>query len=66
MNLPPIIIDDRPCLHKRARYTPDMPPVAVYVTYENSVITLTTHSDLAETFLLYSDYPNYLREIMKD
>ena len=45
LNLPPITIDDRPPPHKRARYTPDLIPAAIYVASENYVSILTTFSD---------------------
>ena len=32
LNLPQITIDNIPCSHKRALYTPDLLPVSIYVT----------------------------------
>ena len=48
MNLPPIIIDDRPPPTKRARYAPNLLPATISVASENSVSTLTTTSDLTD------------------
>ena len=45
LHWPPIKIDDRSCLYKRARYTLDLLPAAIYGASENSVSTLTTPSD---------------------
>ena len=45
LNLPPITIDDRPCPHKGACYTPYLIPYSIYVASENYVSTLTTPSD---------------------
>ena len=45
MYLPPITIDDRPPLHKRALYTPYLLPDAISVASENYVITFTIPSD---------------------
>ena len=56
MHLPPITFDDISLPHKRARYTPDLNPAAIYVASKNSVSTLTTPSDSPD--LLPSDYPN--------
>ena len=44
MHLPPITVDDRPPLHKRAQYAPDLLPAAISVVSEKYVITLTTPS----------------------
>ena len=63
LNLPPIIIDDRPCPHKRARYTPDLIPAAISVASENSDSTLTTPSDSPN--FLPSDNNNPLHVIKK-
>ena len=65
LNLPQITIDDRPCLHKRERYTPDLIPVAISVTSENSVSTLTTPYDSERLFILTSDDPKPLNVILK-
>ena len=56
LNLPPITIDDRPGIHKRSRYTPDIPPYAIYVASENSFNNLTTPSGSPDLFTY--DYPN--------
>ena len=64
MPLPPITIDDRPCPHKRARYTLDLLPAAISVASENSVSNLTTPSDSPD--LLPSDDPNTLHVMNKD
>ena len=45
LNLPPITINDRACLHKRERYTSYLLPATISVASENSVINLTTPSD---------------------
>ena len=66
LNLPPIASYDRPCPHKRARYTPDLIPAAISVASENTVITLTTPSDLPRLLLLPSDDPNPTHARMKD
>ena len=58
LNLPPIIIDDRPNLDKRARYTPDLLPSDIYVVSKNSVSSLNTPSDSTQLLLLTSDDPN--------
>ena len=56
MHVPPTTIGDRPCLHKRARYTLDLLPDAISVASENAVSTLTTPFD--SPYLLPSDDPN--------
>ena len=48
MHLPPITIDDRPPLPKRARYAPNLLPATISVASENPVSTLTTPSDLPD------------------
>ena len=65
MHLPPITIDDRPPPppHKRAPYTPELIPAAIYVASENSVSTLTTPSE--STDILPTDYPNTLHVMKK-
>ena len=55
LNLPPVTIDDRPCPHKRARYTPDLLPDTISVSSENFGSTLTTPSDYQKLFLLPSN-----------
>ena len=65
LNLPPITIDDRPCLDKRARYTPDLLPAVIYVASEKYVSTLTTPSDSPQLLLLNPDYPNPLHSMKK-
>ena len=52
-NIPPINFDDRPCPHKRARYTPDLLPAAISVASDFFLITLTTPSDSPDLL------PNY-------
>ena len=54
LNPPPITIDDRPRLHKRYRYTPDLLPDNIYVASEKYVSTLTTPSVLPQLLLLAS------------
>ena len=56
LNLPPITIDDRPRLHKRSRYTPDLLPDPISVASGNAISTLTTPSD--SPYFLPSDDPN--------
>ena len=63
-HLPPITIDYRPPLHKRARYTPDLLPAAISVASENYVSTLTTTSYSPDIFP--SDDPNTLHVMKKD
>ena len=63
LNLPPITIDDRPHPHKRARYTPNLLPAAIYVATENYVSNLTTPSDLLD--LIPSGHPNTLYVMKK-
>ena len=48
MHLPPITIDDRPPLHKRARYASYLLPDDISVYSENSGSTLTTPSYLPD------------------
>ena len=62
-HLPPITIDDRPWLHKRAQYTPDLLPAEISVAYEKSVSTFTTPSYSPD--LLPSDDNNTLHVIKK-
>ena len=63
MHLPPITVDDRPPPHKRARYTPDLFPAAIYVASENYVSILTTPSDLPD--ILPTDGSNTLHVMKK-
>ena len=65
-NLPQITIDDRPRLHKRARNTPDLLPVAISFTSENSASTLTTPSNSKQLFILPSVDTNPPHAIMRD
>ena len=63
MHIPPITIDDRTPPHKRSQYTPDLLPAAISVASENSVITLTNHSDSLD--LIPTDDPNTLHFMKK-
>ena len=63
MNLPPITIEDRPHLHKRVLYTPDLLPFAISVASENAFSNLTTPS--YSPYLLPSDDPNTLYVIIE-
>ena len=63
MNIPPITIDDRPPLYKRAQYTRYLLPAAISVVSENSVRTLTTPSDSPD--LLPTDDLNTLHAMKK-
>ena len=65
-NLPPVPIDDGSFPDKRARYTPDLLPAAIFVTFENSVSTLTTPSDSIQFLVLAYDYPNPHHAMNKD
>ena len=65
LNLPPISIDDRPHLHKRARYTPYLIPVAIYVASENYVSTFTNPYNFPQLILLPSDDYNPTHERKK-
>ena len=58
LNIPPITIDDRPCLYKRARYTPEMLPDTIYGASEKYFSTFTTPSDCPLLLLLSPDDPN--------
>ena len=58
-----ITLDDRSCMHKRARYTPDLLPYAISFASENYVSTLTAPSDLPH--LLPSGDPNTLHVMNK-
>ena len=64
LHLPPITIDDIPCLHKRARYIPDLLSAAIYVAYGNYVSTLTIPSDSPD--LLPHNDLNTIHVIKKD
>ena len=66
LNPLPITIDNRPCLYKISRYTPDLLSSAIYVAPENFVSTLTTPSDLLWIFLLPSDDTNPLHVMKKN
>ena len=66
MSLPQITIDDRPLLHKIARYNPNLIPVFISVTSENFVNVLTTPSDFAQLFILPYYFPNPTHAIIKD
>ena len=57
LNLPPIIIDDRPHLNKRDRCTPDFLPDVVYFASGNYVSDLTITSDYPRVPLINSDDP---------
>ena len=63
LNLPPITTDDRPHLHKRYHFTPDLLPAAISVASENYFSTLTALSDLPD--LLPSDDHNTLHVMKK-
>ena len=64
-NIPLIISDDRPILHKRARYSPDLLPYTISVAFENFSSTLNTTSDSRKLFLLPYDDPNHLHYMNK-
>ena len=64
--MPTITIDDRLWPDKISRYTPDLLPGEISVTYENSVSTLTTTSDYPQPLFLTSDDPNPLHSITKE
>ena len=66
MNLPPVIIDDRPQIDKRAHYILDMTPAAIYVASEKSVRTLTNPSDSPQILVLTYDDPNHRYSTKKD
>ena len=63
LNIPPITFDDRPHLHKRSRYNPDLLPYAISVASNNSFINLTTPPDLP--YVLPSDDHNTPHVIKK-
>ena len=65
LHLPPITIDDIPCLHKRDLYTPDLLPADISVASENSVITLTNPYDSIRLLLQPYDYYNLPHEMNK-
>ena len=54
LDIPLIIIYDRPQLDKRDLYTPDLPPAAVSVNSEDSVGNLTKPSDSPQHLLTTS------------
>ena len=64
MHLPPITIDDRPLLHKRALYTPDLLLDDISVAYEIFISNFTTPYDLTD--LLPTDNPNNHHVMNKD
>ena len=66
LNLPPIIIDYRLCLDKRAFYTPDLLPAAISVASENSDGTFTTPSDSPQHLVINSYDPNHIHAMNKD
>ena len=59
LNLPPMIFDDTPHPHKRARYTPYLISAAIYISLGNYFSTLTTPYDFPD--ILPSDNPNSIR-----
>ena len=66
LNINPITIDDRPCLHKISCYTPDLLPSAISVASGNSVSNLTAPPDSPHLLLLTSDDPNPPHVIKKN
>ena len=64
LNLPPIIIDDRPLPYKRAWYTPDLLPTSISVASENYFSNLTTPSGSPD--LLPFDDLNPLHVMKRD
>ena len=64
-NLPPIYIDDRSCLYKTARYTPDMISDDISISYENFVSCFTIPSDSKQPLLLTSGDHNPFRAMKK-
>ena len=65
LNLPPITIDDRPRLHLKSQYTPDMLPYSISVSSEKSVSGFTTSSGSPQLLLLPSYDNNYCRTMKK-
>ena len=63
LHLRPITIDDRPRLHKRSRYTPDLLLATISVASENYVSTLIAPSYSPD--ILPSDYPNTVHVMKK-
>ena len=63
IHLPPITIDDRPPLHKRSRYAPDLILTVISFASKNSVSTLTTPSHYPD--LLPTYYSNNLDVLKK-
>ena len=55
LNLPPIIIDDIPLLHKIAHYTKYLLPDTISIAYGNYGSTLTTTSNFPD-LLPYDDH----------
>ena len=64
LNLHPINIDDRTHLHRRPRYTPDLPPVTISASSEKSISTFTSSSYSPTLIILTYDDPN-LHHAMK-
>ena len=65
LNLPPINIDDRPHLGKKAWYNPDLVPDATHFPYKNYVSTLTNPADSPQPLVLTSNYPNQIHAMKK-
>ena len=65
LNIPPNYIGNRPHLDKRAHYTPDLLPDAIFVAFEKCVSTLTTPSDSPQLLVLTFYVPNHLRAMKK-
>ena len=63
MHLPTITIGDKPSPHKRALYSPDLPPAAISFASKNSVSTLTNPSDSPD--ILPTDGPKTLHVLKK-
>ena len=61
MHIPPITIDEIPLPQKRAWYTPDLLPAAIYVASGNSVSNLSTPFDSPD--ILSTDDTNTLHLI---
>ena len=66
LNLPPITIDDRPHLYKITRYTPDLLPAVIYVSFENYVCNFIKHSDSPEVLVINSDGNKPQHSMKKD
>ena len=65
LNLPPMPIGDSSIPNKRACYTPDPLPYAIYVTSGNYVITFTTPYESSKVIFLNYDTPNNYHTMMK-